>query len=252
VADQTVRAVVLRRTDSGESDRRLTIFSRERGKIDVVAKGARKSGSRLAGSSDPLCESILTFAEGRRTRYLTQAEPQNAFRALRSDYDRLTQGLAIAELVAGLMPFEMPDEDVYDLTIRSLSELSEHPKPVAVTLWSQVQILSASGFEPQWLTCVATDEEVRGEAWISPQAGGAVSAAFANRYTDRFVAPIEVLIALSRLRELESPPGNIRLARECYLALYPFLVSAVGLSLPANDAVRESLLVSEINISSVK
>ena len=64
--DTTVEAIVLRRRDSGESDRRLTIFSRELGKIDVVAKGAKKPTSRLRGVSEPLNVGRFTYASGKK------------------------------------------------------------------------------------------------------------------------------------------------------------------------------------------
>jgi len=252
MADHTVRAVVLRRSDSGESDRRLTLLTREFGKLDVVAKGARKGGSRLAGSSDPLCESILTYADGRRTRFVTQTEPVNSFRGLREDYERLTQALALAELVAGLLPFEQPDESLYEFLIGTLSELSTHPKPLVVFLWAEVKILAQAGFEPQWLNCVISGEPISAEAFVSPQAGGVVSDLSATRFTDRVRAKAEVLIALSRLRELDSPPANVRYANACFLTLYPFLRAAVDLPLPAHEAVRDSLLISENHSSSVK
>ena len=44
-----VEAVVLRRIDFGEADRVLVLFTRERGKLPVVAKGIRRISSRMAG-----------------------------------------------------------------------------------------------------------------------------------------------------------------------------------------------------------
>ena len=50
-AEHTLRveAVVLRRSDWGEADRLLTLFSRERGKLRCIAKGVRRLRSRKAG-----------------------------------------------------------------------------------------------------------------------------------------------------------------------------------------------------------
>jgi DNA repair protein RecO (recombination protein O) len=62
---QMLRALVLRRRDAGESDRALTLLTEERGLVEVVAKGARKVGSRLAGCSEPLAVCELEVAKGK-------------------------------------------------------------------------------------------------------------------------------------------------------------------------------------------
>ena len=141
MAELNVRAIVLRRTETGESDRRLTLLTQTEGKLDAVAKGARKSGSRLAGASDPLCVSNLTLAGGHRLRYITQAQPEQSFRGLRTDYDRLTMALALAELYASVIPWHEPVPDAFDLLIQSLEALESHPKPADAFLWAQVMLL---------------------------------------------------------------------------------------------------------------
>ena len=94
----TLRAIVLKRKDSGESDRALTCLTEERGLVDVIAKGARKSGSRLSGSSEPLSVCEMEVAKGKAREFLTQAQPVMTFPKLREDYDRLAAGLAFAEI----------------------------------------------------------------------------------------------------------------------------------------------------------
>ena len=42
-------AIILRRSDFGEADRLLTVFTPERGKLRLLAKGVRKTTSRKAG-----------------------------------------------------------------------------------------------------------------------------------------------------------------------------------------------------------
>ena len=47
-------AVVIRRSDFGEADRLLTLFSADRGKTRAIAKGARKPQSRKTGHVEPV------------------------------------------------------------------------------------------------------------------------------------------------------------------------------------------------------
>ncbi len=235
--ERTLHAVVLRRRDAGESDRRLTIFTREAGKLDAIAKGARKAASRLAGSSDPLTASVMTLAFGKRNEFVTQAQPLSSFRGLRTDFERLTFGLALMELYDALMPYEQPLEEAYELLLVSLATLETHEKPVVALVWSQLRLLEVSGFLPSFDVCVATGKAVaEANAFLSPDAGGYISDGEAISYTDRSRVRAEVLYGLARTAELDEAPPNLKLAEEALLALMPFWRHIASMPLPANDS----------------
>lgn len=82
----------------GESDKVLTIFTKERGPIKAVAKGARKPGSKITGKADVLNVNRLLIAKGRSLDIITQAESLETFSDLRLDLARLSYGLYYAEL----------------------------------------------------------------------------------------------------------------------------------------------------------
>lgn len=235
-------AIVLRRRDSGESDRRLTILTAETGKLDVIAKGARKSGSRLAGVSDPLCVSTLDIADGKVNRFITQAQPLRSFPGLRSDYERLGFALALTELYAAILPYEQPVPEAHALLFASLSHLETHPKPIVALVWCEVQLLLTSGFMPQLERCVVTDQPIQeAEPFLSPTAGGYVSYEAALRFGDRYLSRAEVLYGLTKIAELAKPPANLRYAEQTLADLFPFWREIAATPLPANEtAVREA------------
>jgi len=235
---------VLRRRDSGESDRRLTLLTREQGKIDVVAKGARKAGSRLAGSSDPLAVAKLGLATGKKNTFITQTQPLASFRGLRTDYDRLSYALALLELYASVLPYEQPDADCYDLLVSSLQILEVHVKPTVALVWCELQLLSYAGFLPSFDASAVSGEalENRGELlFASPSAGGYVTSAESTSFMDRFKVQREVLIGLARMSELSEPPANLKLADESIIALWQFWRNVADAQLPANEAVVNEL-----------
>jgi len=240
--DRTVRAIVLRRVDSGESDRRLTLFTVEYGKLDAVAKGARKGGSRLAGVSEPLSVSDMTLAEGKRNRFVTQVLPVASFPGLRGDFDRLTYGLAYTELAAAVLPWESPLPDTFELLVGVLHALEQSAAPLPVLCWAIVRLLDESGFLPQFDSCVETGQPIReAQGYLSPTAGGYVVEGEAGRFVDRFRVPAEVLVTLARLVELESPPHRLKRAEECLFALFPICRAVADASLPALTSVRDGL-----------
>ncbi len=234
LADATVHAIVLRRRDAGESDRRLTLLTEELGKIDAIAKGARKSGSRLAGVSDPLSCSVLFLSATKKIRFVTQAQPLSSFSRIRSDYDRLSYGLALAELYGAVLPYEEESSEPFRLLVDSLRYIEAHEKPVVAFIWAQLTLLDLSGFMPQVNECCVCGCEVK-EAypWATPHGGGYVCAQCADRYTDRFETRAEVLYGLSKIGNLEEPPPNLKMCHETQVALMPFWRNIVETPLPA-------------------
>ncbi len=236
--ETTVQAIVLRRRDSGESDRRLTILTLELGKIDVLAKGARKGASRLSGISDPLSSATLGLAIGKKNWFVTQAQPLTSFRKLRTDYERLNFALALTELYAAVIPLDQPLPEAFALLNASLRHLEEHPRPLAALLWAEVKLLELSGFMPQFESCVVTGAPIAlAEPFVSPSAGGFVCEDSAVAYADRFRTRAEVLYGLSRLPDLDEPPSNMKFAEQALATLFPFWRAVAETQLKANESV---------------
>jgi DNA repair protein RecO (recombination protein O) len=241
LAEVTVDAVVLRRRDSGESDRRLTLFTRQAGKLDVSAKGARKPASRLSAFSEALTVARFTFATGRQRRFVTQVEPLAGFRGLRSDFDRLQTALALIEVADAILPYEQPDEECFDLLLAALAHLERHPKVFVAYVWAQLRLLTLSGFLPLFMECAVTGAPLKeAQAWYSPEAGGYVSASHAVGFADRRQVAAEVLIGLAKTAELDAPPPNLRRCEEAQAVLLTTWRHVVAMPLPANEGVARS------------
>ncbi|MBS1721758.1 MAG: DNA repair protein RecO [Armatimonadetes bacterium] len=241
-AEVSSEAIVLRRSDSGEADRRLTLFTPTLGKLDVVAKGARKSGSRLAGSSEPLVRATFTWAEGKLRRFVTQVQPATSFPRIRLDYDLTLAALALAELVAVGVPYESPAPEVYDLLGQALGAL-DHGAPLVPTfVWAQARLLDLEGVHPDWtVSAVSGGQLSENPAWVSPFAGGHVRESESLRYEDRFRVSAEALIALRKIVDLDQPPAHLKRADECARTLFAFWRSALEHRLPANESFVQTL-----------
>jgi len=230
--EQTVRAIVLRREDKGESDRRLTLLTSELGKIGVIARGAKKSTSRLAAASEPLSIGRYTFTLSKKNRYLSQAQPERGLARLRTDYDRLLAGIAIAELAAAVLPWEHPAELELAVLEQGLSALHEAPSIPAAYAWAILRFLSTTGQQPDFSAVPVIGEGSERRAWLSPSHGGAWNPD-EGVPRDRFSAPYSAVVALAKLTELETAPRHLREPLTILEALYPFLVNVADLDLPA-------------------
>lgn len=229
-----VEALVLRRSDSGESDRRLVLLARDHGLLTAVAKGSRKPGSRLGSFSEPLVHADFHLAEGKRVMYVTQAERRAQRSGWRRDYDRLTAGLCLAELASAIVQPDREDNDLLDLLLTTLDALGGEGDPGVVLAWFSVHCLATEGLVPSWVRCPATGHEIsENPAWIAPSWGGLVDPEADPWPTDAYPVRAEALIGLHKLSERLTPPRSMRFLREALFALGPVWGHVAGRALPA-------------------
>lgn len=127
-------AVVLRRTDFGEADRILTLFTPTYGKVRAVAKGVRRTTSRLAGHLEPFTRTQLLLATGRDLDIVTQAEGRERLDHLRTDLWHATAAWYCAELVDRFIEDADPHPRLYPLFIATLRLLDDEAGSAARTL----------------------------------------------------------------------------------------------------------------------
>lgn len=79
--------MVLCASSVGESDKRLIILTRERGKITAFARGAKRTGSPLRASSRPFVFGVFSLTESRDAYNLYSADIENYFDGLEKDIE---------------------------------------------------------------------------------------------------------------------------------------------------------------------
>lgn len=127
-----VTGIILKQSPVGEYDRRVSILTKERGKLPAFAKGARKPGSRLAAATNPLSFGSFRLYEGKSSYTISEADIQNYFEELRTDYVGACYGMYFAE-VADFYTRENNDErEMMKLLYQSLRALcaSALPNPL--------------------------------------------------------------------------------------------------------------------------
>lgn len=121
----TVDAIVIKRKNIGEADRRITLFTRQFGKISVVAKGVRKIASRR-GPHIEVFNRIIATIHDKKT--LTEVSPVASFEKIRKDLQRVGAAYYLCEVTDGLLPIEQVHEDVFHLLIEAFTALGDVAK----------------------------------------------------------------------------------------------------------------------------
>lgn len=145
--------IVLRTYKLGESDRIVSIFTRQRGKVRAVAKGVRKTKSRFGARLEPPSHVAALFYEGRELDIVTQAESIDHFRPIRDDLDRLTRAVSMLEAVDQLGLEGEPNQPLYQMLLGALRALAEHNGPLVVPAF-YLKVLALEGFRPVVDRCV--------------------------------------------------------------------------------------------------
>jgi DNA repair protein RecO (recombination protein O) len=170
-----VEAVVLRHADWGEADRMLTIFTRELGKLRVVAKGVRRMRSRKAGHLEPFTRTALMLARGREIWIVTQADTLDAYLPLHDDLERTAYAAYVAELLDRFTYEEGENSSLYRLFVEALERVSSLEDPIPAIRYYEVRLLDLLGFRPELFHCVQCGAQIKPEAqFFSPLLGGVV------------------------------------------------------------------------------
>jgi DNA repair protein RecO (recombination protein O) len=198
------QAIVLRQRKLGEADKIVTLYTSHHGKIDAVAKGVRRTKSRLAGHLEPLTLGSYLLAEGRDLDIVTQAETVDAFPALRDDLERVSCGLYCAELVDRLTPERSEGNPVFRLLQETLGYLNASAEYEMATRRFELRLLGELGYRPSLTDCAACGNRLEAvQNYWSSDAGGAVCPACAD--DSLRLAPLNVN-ALKMLRLLQRSP----------------------------------------------
>jgi len=126
------RGVVLRTYKLGEADRIVVLLTPGHGKVRAVAKGVRRTKSRIGGRLEPLSHVDLLLYEGRELDIVSQAELVQPWRPLHEDLSRLSQGVAMAEAAEQVAQEREPSEPLYRMLVGALRTLVERPGPLVV------------------------------------------------------------------------------------------------------------------------
>jgi DNA repair protein RecO (recombination protein O) len=149
----SVDAITLRRTNLGEKDRIVTLFTRERGKLSSVAKGARGPKSRLAGLTEPFTNFRGQLSHGQSLQVLTQGEVRNAYLRVRRDLFKVAYASHCLEIVDAGTAEQQPLPELWDLLAGALNALDDNVAPDLVTRAFELHSLRLFGFRPALDRC---------------------------------------------------------------------------------------------------
>ena len=226
----TVMGMVLTAMPISEYDKRITILTKERGKITAFARGARRPGSQLLAATSPFAFGEFEVFEGRSSYNLIRANIQNYFRELVTDLDATSLGFYFMEFAEYFCQENNDERLMLKLLYQSLRALeSPHIPKELVKVVFELKAITINGEGPEVFSCMKCHDKENLQ-FFSVQRGGmfcskcvdkvpAMHVLDSTRYTMQYVVstPVEKLYSFTVSQEVLE---ELKMIMQAYMAHY--------------------------------
>lgn len=140
------QGIIIKKSNLGEIDRLLAVYTRDFGKILLKAKSVRKNQSKLKGHLELFLHTHLMIAPGRGFDIITSAETIEQFPYLRQNLPCLATAYYLTELTDRLMAGPEKDEDIWQLLLDSFQKLNQSANVKTVREDFETKLLELLGY----------------------------------------------------------------------------------------------------------
>ncbi len=166
-------ALVIKKTDKGEADQILTLFTKEFGKLQILGRAIRKIKSKLRPGAELFCCSEIEFIQGRTFKTLTDTVILDSFRNLRKDLARMKIVFRIAEIVDKLIKGEEKDKKIWRLLLETFKRLdSSSFSGLLIYYYFVWNFFSVLGYQIDLYHCFICQKKLKPETlYFDPEQG---------------------------------------------------------------------------------
>ncbi|MBN2394907.1 MAG: DNA repair protein RecO [Candidatus Atribacteria bacterium] len=157
--------IVLKSIKLNESDKIVTIFTKDYGKIRAIAKGVRRIKSQFGSSLENLTMLKILFYRGRSLNIVSQTEIIHSFFPQCKNLERYGWAVLSSEMVEKMSVEEDPNETIYELLKTFLILLEDDENPLLLIesfKWKMLQIL---GYLPELQKCIYCKKPLKKEKY---------------------------------------------------------------------------------------
>ncbi len=158
------QAIILNKQPWREDGTRVILYGSAGGKMELIARGARKSSSKLAAHIEPITLAKVMGIRGRNYDYIGSAISENCYAGIKNDLGKLVvAGKAIRLFDRSVREGES-DENLFRLLSAFLASIDadggKNDLELSFSLFS-LKLLSALGYKPELYDCVICRNRIR-------------------------------------------------------------------------------------------
>ena len=229
------QGLVLREVSYKESDKILTVLTRDGGKRTVKARGCRKKNSPLAAAAQLLVYSEMTLFEYRDFWSMDEAESREQFWGVKGDVEKLALGSYFAETMESVAEEDQDGSALLSLILNSLYALDKLNKPQALVKAAyELKLMSLAGYEPMLDACAVCGAPLPEEPRLHLREGVLHCARCRGGVGDGVSMPLDGAVLAAMRHVLYGDPKR----------LFSFALDAPGLTRMAD--VCEAYLLTQL------
>lgn len=214
---QKVTGIVVRTVNYGESNKVVTLFTEELGKVAIMARGAKKPGSRFHASSQPFVEGVYIFPSSRGLAQLKSSDVMTSYPEIRKDVERMAYAMYWLELVDRSVEDRVQNRPLFRILQDVLQALNAGMDADVITHYVELRILHLLGVAPVLTGCVCCGD-VTDPMYFSVASGGFLCARHPEEGIIRLSERLAKLLYLMSKHEL-SEFRNVPLSDESRVLL---------------------------------
>ncbi|EKE10940.1 MAG: hypothetical protein ACD_15C00172G0002 [uncultured bacterium] len=171
------QGIVLGKKDVGEVDRIYTIYTLEKGKIRVLAKGVRKPNARLAGTLETITKGEIFIAKNRGLGKITGSIVNDNYASIKSNLDLVSNVFFVFRIISRIISEEEKDEEIF-LLLEKYLEISnglkrEEELQEILTVGLLFKVMDKLGYRMEVDRCVQCEKKlVLEKNYLSMPRGG--------------------------------------------------------------------------------
>ena len=156
MTSKKIKAVVLKVSDLGESDKIVTFYSREYGKVAGIAKGAKRSKKRFSNKLEIFSLLDILYAGRSQAGLFTivEAELLHPFMSLRENYDRYVGAALACELIYYWSKDYDADNYIFDLLVWALQNIDRGQSSRVILIFFQIKLYTLLGYKLDLSGCI--------------------------------------------------------------------------------------------------
>ncbi|KZZ85970.1 MULTISPECIES: DNA repair protein RecO [Bacillaceae] len=151
---QKCEGIIIRSSNYGENNKIVTIYTRELGKVGVMARGAKKPNSRLAAMTQLFTYGTFLFQKSSGLGSLQQAETLSSMRSIREDLFMTAYASYMAELLDKGTDSLERNPFLFELFLQMFQHLDEGQDPDILLRMFELKMLPVLGVTPHLNGCV--------------------------------------------------------------------------------------------------
>lgn len=224
---EKVNGMIIKTQDYGETNKIVTIFSQRYGKFSAIARGAKKTKSRMAAVTQPFIYGEFLIYMNKGLSAIQQGDVIESFRPIREDILKTAYAAYIAELTDKLLDVRQPDLYIYDQFFRTIHWIAAHDNADISVMMYELKLFGKGGFAPtvNWCAQCGRKENL---TFFSLMEGGLLcdQCAFHEQSAIQLPVPVAKLLyvfsnlGIERVGKISIKPENTLLLREILDAYY--------------------------------